>query len=318
VLLIAEVTLVLLLDAIVITHGRHLSTALLHPSQVASGSLGIAITFAVASFLGFEATAVFRDEARDPARSIPRATYAALLLITAFYTLSSWSLVSAQGDAVAVEAGDADPGRMVVTTFSAIMGAAGGDVAHVLLTTNLFAAILSIHNVLARYLFALGNTGALPESFGRSHARHASPHVASLTQVITALVLLVIFALAGLNPVTQLFTWMAGTATLGVLLLMALTCAAVLVFFRRHRADTRTWHTVAAPVLGFGGLLVCLWLTIANFPTLIGDSSNLAAGIEAVLVLAFVLGARSALVAGPSARPGLPRPPRPRPPERNP
>jgi amino acid transporter len=34
---------------------------------------------------------VFRDEARDPERTIPRATCTALLLIGAFHTLSSWA-----------------------------------------------------------------------------------------------------------------------------------------------------------------------------------------------------------------------------------
>ena len=55
------------------------------------------------------------------------------------------------------------------------------------------------------------------------------------------------FAIAGMDPVTQVFAWMAGTATLGVLALMALTCAAVLVFFRRNRVDARPWHTLVAP-----------------------------------------------------------------------
>jgi amino acid transporter len=64
---------------------------------VVSGSLGTAIMFAIASFIGFEATAVFRDEARDPERTIPRATYLALILIGVFYTLSSWAVVSAWG-----------------------------------------------------------------------------------------------------------------------------------------------------------------------------------------------------------------------------
>ena len=79
------------------------------PSQVVSGSLGIAIMFAIASFIGFEATAVFRDEARDPQRTIPRATYLALVLIGVFYTLSSWAVVSAWGDAAAVAAGQGRP-----------------------------------------------------------------------------------------------------------------------------------------------------------------------------------------------------------------
>ncbi len=291
VLLIAEVAIVLVFNAVVIGRGEHLSTAFLNPGEVVSGSLGIAIMFAIASFIGFEATAVFRDEAHDPLRTIPRATYIALLLIGVFYTLSSWAVVSAWGDEAAVAAAGEDPGNMIITTITNVLGPVGGDLAQVLLMTSLFAAALSFHNVLARYYFALGNGGALPAACGRSHPSHRSPHVASLTQTIVAAFFVVVFAIAGMDPVTQVFAWMAGTATLGVLALMALTCAAVLVFFRRNRVDDRAWNTLIAPALGLVGLLVCLVLTVSNFPTLIGGSPALAIGIGAVLVLAFVLGA---------------------------
>ncbi|GAA4539972.1 APC family permease [Pseudonocardia xishanensis] len=295
VLLVAEVAIVIVFDVVVAATGGggtgQLSTAFLQPSQVVSGSLGIAIMFAIASFIGFEATAVFRDEARDPERTIPRATYTALLLIGVFYTLSSWAVVSAWGDAAAVEAAGADPGNMIITTITTVLGPIGGDVAQVLLMTSLFAAILSFHNVLARYWFALGNARSVFAACGRSHAKHGSPHVASLTQSGIALFFIVVFALAGMDPVAQVFAWMAGTATLGVLALMALTCTAVLVFFRSTRADTRAWHTLVAPALGLVGLLACLALTVANFPTLIGGSPALAAAIGAVLVLAFAVGA---------------------------
>ena len=53
-----------------------------------NGILGIAVLFALTGFIGFEATAVFRDEARDPERTIPRATYAAVLIIGAFYAVT--------------------------------------------------------------------------------------------------------------------------------------------------------------------------------------------------------------------------------------
>jgi amino acid transporter len=109
-------------------------------------------------------------------------------------------------------------------------------------------------------------------------------------------VLVVAFAVAGLDPVAQVFAWMAGTATLGVLVLMVLTCAAVLAFFARSGADRRVWHTRVAPVLGFVGLATCLTLTIANFPALIGGSTGLAVAIGAVLVVIALAGIAIALV----------------------
>lgn len=304
VLLVGEVGIVLLFDLVVTARGGSpagLSTALFNPASIGSGSVGIAIMFAIASFIGFEATAIFRDEARDPARTIPRATYAALLLIAGFYALSSWAVVSAWGDQTAVEQAGADPGTMLITTVGKYLGAAGSDIVQVLLVTSLFAAALSFHNVISRYAFSLGNSGALPAACGRSHGRHGSPHVASAVQTVSALVLVVLFAITRLDPVTQVFSWMAGTATLGLLALMTLTCLAVIVFFRRTKVDGRSWHTLVAPVLGFAGLALCLGLTVSNFSTLIGGSGGLAVVIGAVLLGAFVIGAVLSRMLRPSA-----------------
>ncbi|MFI9629381.1 APC family permease [Streptomyces sp. NPDC052042] len=293
VLLICEVGIVVVFDLVVTVRGggdSGLSTALLQPSQITSGSPGIALMFAIASFLGFEATAVYRDEARDPDRTVPRATYLALLLVGSFYALSSWALVSAWGDQAAVKEANADPGNMLITAVERYLGSAGSHIVLFLLVSSIFAAILSFHNVAARYVFSLANTGALPIGGGSSHPRHGSPHTASLVQSGLSLVMLVIFVVVGMDPVTQIFSWLVGTATLGVLVLMCLTCLAVVVFFRRTRVERNVWATVVAPVLGLAGLLTCLILTLTNFPLLIGGSRGLAIGIEALLATFFVGG----------------------------
>lgn len=299
VLLLAEIAIVLVLDVVVFASGggdEGLSTALFDPAQVVSGEVGIAIMFAIASFIGFEATAVFRDEARDPQRTIPRATYLALVVVGVFYAVSTWAIVSAWGDEAAVAESAANPATFLLTTVTNWLGPAGGLIVTILLVTSLFAAILAFHNVAARYWYALGGHGAFPGAVARTHDRHGSPHIASLAQTILAGLLVVVFALAGLDPVAQVFAWMAGTATLGVLVLMVLTCVAVLAFFARSGVDRRVWHTRIAPALGLLGLLACLALTVHNFPTLIGGSTGLALAIGAVLVVVFLAGVAVALV----------------------
>jgi amino acid transporter len=248
------------------------------------------VTFAIAGFLGFEATAVFRDEARDPDRTIPRATYLALVLVGTFYALSSWALISAWGDEEAVAEAGRDPENMLMATVHRYLGPSAEHLAQVLFVTSLFACILSFHHVIARYLHSLADRGALPAHLGRAHARHHSPHVASLAQSASAAVLIAVFALAGLDPITEVFTWMGGLASAGVDVLMLLTCAAVLVFFRRSADDTRYWQTLWAPALGGLGLIVLLVLTVLNFPLLIGGSAAFATLLLGLLPAAFVLG----------------------------
>lgn len=256
VLLICEVGIVLIIDAAVIARGggeSGLSVAALNPGEFFSGAPGIALIFAIAGYIGFEATAVFRDEARDPARTIPRATYLALIIIGVFYAVSSWAMVSAWGDEGAVAIATENPEGMITETATLYVGAVAGDLVQILLISSLFAALLAFHNVLSRYIFSLANSSALPARCGRAHVRHSSPYIASIVQTVSALVLVVASAVAGLDPVTEVFAWFAGVSSVGIVALMAITAVAVLVYFRRTRVDRRMWHTLVAPLLG----LIC-------------------------------------------------------------
>jgi amino acid transporter len=307
VLLICEVGIVMVINLAVIGQRGNggLSTAAFDPGKFFTGAPGIALIFALAGYIGFEATAVFRDEARDPARTIPRATYLALLLIGGFYALSSWALVSAWGDDGAVKMATDNPAGMLTETATRYVGSIAGDLVQIFLITSLFAALLSFHNVLARYVFSLGNTAALPSKCGQSHAKHASPHIASAVQTVSALVLVAASALAGLDPVTQVFAWFVGISSVGIIALMTLTSVAVVVYFRRSRADTRTWHTVVAPGLGLVGLAALLVMTAANLPLLVGGSSTTAAVIGVLLVGTFAGGAVLAALRPRAGRPSI-------------
>ncbi|MGY1638550.1 APC family permease [Geodermatophilus sp. SYSU D00742] len=293
VLLVAEVGIVLVLDVAVIGRGggaEGLSSALVDPADVLSGAPGIGLMFAIAGFIGFEATAIFRDEARDPDRTVPRATYAALAIITVFYTVSAWSIVSAWGDSRIAEESAADPGGIVVATAQQYVGTIAADVMQVLFVTSLFAAILAFHNVTSRYLFSLGNTGVLPAVCGRSHSRHASPHVASLVTSGIGALLMAVCVIAGLDPVLEIFTWLAGIASVGIVVLMLLACLAVIVFFRRTGVDRRPWQTLVAPSLGLLGLAAILVLLVENLPLLMGGSTVLGVGAGVLLAVALAAG----------------------------
>ena len=220
------------------------------PSAFFSGAPGISIMFAIASFIGFEATAIYGEEARNPRRTVPVATYLAVVLIGAFYALSSWAIVLAFGSGAVVAAAQADTAGLVFTAAAQYVAPVVADLMVVLLLTSLFAALLAFHNAISRYLFALGRQGMAPEVLSRTHVRHTSPHVGSLAQTASAFVVVAVFAVAGSDPVLQLFTWMSGLATVSILLLMVLTSVAVLAFFARDRVDRRTWHTRVAPALG--------------------------------------------------------------------
>jgi amino acid transporter len=213
--------------------------------------------------------------------------------------------VLAFGSDGVVAAAQADTAGLVFAAAAEYVSPRVADIMVVLLLTSLFAALLAFHNAISRYLFALGRQGVVPGALGRTHARHGSPHVGSLVQTASALLVVAVFAAAGSDPVLQLFTWMSGLATVSILLLMILTSVAVFAFFARSKVDQRAWHTRIAPVLGTLGLLGITALVLTNFTTLIGGDSALATVLLVVIAASFVAGVAVAL-AQRSRRPAAP------------
>ena len=86
VLLVAEIAIVVLIDVVVVGKGgsEGLNADPFLPENMFSGSMGVGLMMAMAGFIGFEATTVFRAEAKDPDRTIPRATYIAVAVIGIF------------------------------------------------------------------------------------------------------------------------------------------------------------------------------------------------------------------------------------------
>ncbi|MER6137936.1 APC family permease [Streptomyces sp. NPDC001815] len=262
-------------------------------SAALDGAPGVALVFALASMLGFEATAIYGEEARDPRKTVPRATYLSVAVITAFFAFTSWMLISSYGAAEsgaaageALESGDST--AFVFAPVADLFGNWTNDVLPFLLATSLFAGILAFHNSANRYFFSLSRDGLLPRRLS-SLNRRQSPWVAGAVQTATAVLLVVPFAVAGKDPVLTLFSWFSGIAVLAITLLYFLTSLSVVVFFRRERLDTRPWNTLIAPLLGAVGTAGAIWLILENFTTLIGGDSAtatwLAVTVPTVLLL---------------------------------
>ena len=293
VLLTLEIGIVAAIAVAVLVQGggpEGISFTSFTPSAFFDGAPGIALMFAVASFIGFEATAIYGEESKNPTRTVPISTYIAVALIGVFYAFSSWAIVLAFGPTQIVAAAQADISGLTFAAAGTYLGSVAADVMLVLLLTSLFAALLAFHNAIARYLFALGRQGALPSALARTHVQHGSPYVGSAVQTVSAVVVLTVFTVAGADPVLHIFSWMSGLATISILLLMVLTSVAILVFFQRHKIDNRVWNTRVAPALGGLGLVGITALSLANFTTLISGSVALASVLLVVIVGAFLAG----------------------------
>ena len=297
IVMVLEIAIVLVFDVAVAGDGGPEGRSLtpFAWSSFTGGTVGVAVLFAVITFIGFEATAVFREEAKDPRRTIPRATYLAVLFIGIFYIVATWLLIVAYGPTNATEVATANPTGMFTDAMEQFVGTWARDVIAVLVVTSAFAAVLSCQNIIARYGYSLGVDRALPSVLGRVHPRHGSPYVASL--VMTGIFLVGVLAFSATDPAIS-YAWLAGAGGFPLLLLMFLTSVAVLVFFRRSRADiddSTHWHTLIAPVLAMVALGTALYLAFTNFVLLTGGVRGTAIALQVVIWGVFLGGILLAL-----------------------
>ena len=289
--LVLEVVAVLAIDLGVLFNGGSLSAAPLNPAEALVGAPGLGLLFAFLGFFGFEATAVFRNEAKDPDRTVPRATYIAVITIGALYFVSSWLVISGLGVDQAVALSNEAPDSIVIQLAGTVVMPIVADLVQVLVVTSMFACMLSFHNIVTRYLFTLGQRGVLPGALATVHDKHRAPSRASLWVSIVTSLVVVVSAIGQLDPVTQIYTWYSGAGAVGVIFMMALTSVAVLAYGRRGRTEPTAAPrgVMVASALGGLGLLAVLAISVWNLPVLVG---SLAASFiwGGALVIVFVAG----------------------------
>ncbi len=298
VFLLLEIGITIVLSVAVMINGgpEGLSLEPFTVSAWSSGSPGVGLMLAMAGFIGFESTAIFRDEAKDPDKTIPRATYLAVIVIGVLYTFASWALIMAWGPNGVVAAAAEDPGAMLLNTAMTYIGPIGAIVIQTLLLTSLFACVLSFHNILTRYQHAMGNVNLLPRRLGTVHQKFHSPSFSSVVQTITATVVLMFFTAIGWDPIMQIFTWLAGISTIAIVVLMAMTSLAVIVHFARYReTGTSVWTSKVAPILSTIGLVGVAAIIVAYFPALVGGGWDLAIALLATVPIAMGIGIVEAL-----------------------
>lgn len=294
-IVIAEYVAILILDIAILRSGGDAGINLdsFKPEHVFSGTPSIGLLFCFAAFIGFEATTIYGEEAKNPKRAIPIATYASVLLIGGFYALSVWAMVIGVGADKIVPAIQSleDPTTFIYGMSDHFVGPELTQVIRGLFLVSIYAGLLAFHNSAARYFFAIGRDGLLHSLLGTTHRIHQSPHMGSALQSLIAAVVVLIFAAMGADPILQLFAWFSSLATLCLLLLMALTSAAVLFYFRKHpELKLNLIRSTVMPVFSCIALLFVLAIAVVHFDVLTGSSKALSYGLCAVIPAALIVG----------------------------
>lgn len=269
-LLVAETGILVLLAVAVLVKGgaQGLSIEAFTPSNVFSPGLGAVLALAFAAFIGFEATTIYGEEAKEPERTIPRATYVAVAFLGSFYAFMVWIIIQAYGPQQALEVAATDPAGMFFNAIESYVGPWASTTMEILILTSVLASLLAFHNSITRYTFALSREHVLPKALSRLHPVHASPYIAGAAQTALAALVVGVFAAVGADPYFQLLLWVNSPGIVGIVVLQAMAAGAVLAFFWKDRRGHSVWRVVVAPVAAVGLLGMAIYLIVTQMELL--------------------------------------------------
>jgi len=197
------------------------------------------------AFLGIESALVPSGEVVDPARTVPRAIFAAMSLVTVLYVIIQ---VVAQGLLGNALAGDPTP---LASAAAVALGPAGRTMILVGSIVSMFGYVSGMMLSVPRMLFAFGRDGFLPRALASTHPVRRTPGVAIAVQAV----------IVALLAVYGIFESLAVAANVTILLVYAACALAVLELRRR---DVRTggipFRIPAGGVVPVAALAVIAWM----------------------------------------------------------
>src|SRR5262249_856778 len=183
-----------------------------------SESLGDAVILLIFAFVGIEVALIPSGEVKNPARTVPRSAYLALVVTTVIYILIQ---IVAQGTLGADLANY--PDAPLAESASKFLGNIGRTILLAGATISAFGFVTSDILSSPRMIFAFGRDGALPAFFAHVHSRYRSAEVAIITYATLA------FALS----ISGTFEQLAVLSNVAVLLMYLLCCAGCWVLIAR-------------------------------------------------------------------------------------
>jgi basic amino acid/polyamine antiporter, APA family len=226
----------------------------IHPANIGwsawpgSKALGDSVVVLMFAFVGIEVALIPSGEVKNPARTVPRAAYLALVITTIIYIMIQ---LVAQG----VLGGDLanHPDAPLAEAAAKFLGNIGRTILLAGATISAFGFVTSDILSSPRMIFAFGRDGALPAWFARVHPRYRSPHVAIITYAVLA------FALS----VSGTFERLAVLSNVAVLLMYLLCCAACWFLVQRDvRADGQPFNFPGMKIVPALAIAATIWILV--------------------------------------------------------
>ena len=253
-------------------------------------NISVALLFCILAFIGFEATLLYRDEVKDPEKTIPKATYIAVAVIGMIYIISTYALITAYGSN-ALNIAQIKPNDMFTDGMTLYVTSTITQIAHLFVVTSILATLLSVHNAVTRYIYNLSKDHVLPKKLSAIHTKFHSPYMASLTVASIAIIaLLPMFVLV--EDGATIYGKINGLGCVGIVILMALVSLSVLVwFFKEGRLKTKNYLTaVVAPIISFSILALTAVYIMQHVELVLGGEIGENNQYLYVLLASFIVG----------------------------
>ena len=199
--------------------------------RVAGGfpSVGLALAFAMFSFVGVESATAFGAEAKQPLITIPRAVLGSVLFAGVFFIVTTYAEILGFRGATQTLDKETFP-------LGTLAGLYGVDYLRVPITIgamfSAFSVCLACITTGGRIAYAMSRTGAIPATFGRIEPKHDTPNVA--VTVVTAIALVIAAAALefGVAPI-DVFNNCGTLSSFGFILAYGLISIAAGVYVKR-------------------------------------------------------------------------------------
>ena len=213
------------------------------PSSKAVGDNVILLIFA---FVGIEVALIPSGEVKNPARTVPRSAYLALVVTTIIYITIQ---LVAQGTLGADLANYKD--APLAEAAAKFLGNIGRTILIAGATISAFGFVTSDILSSPRMIFAFGRDGALPAFFAHVHPRYRSPDVAIITYAVLA------FSLS----VTGTFEQLAVLSNVAVLLMYLLCCAGCWFLVQRDvRTEGQPFNFPGMKIVPALAIIAIIWI----------------------------------------------------------
>jgi amino acid transporter len=268
---------------------------LYNPDTFSIGLVFSAVSIAVLSFLGFDGISTLAEENRDGARSVGRATLAALGVAGLLFIVQTWvaSLLVPNAQQLLSKG---DPGG---TAFYDAAEVAGGHWLSVLTAVATaiawgFANALVAQAATSRLLFSMARDRQLPSFLAKIHHTHRVP--VNATFLVAAVSIALGIYMASRDDGATELTTMVNFGALTAFLLLHLS---VINHHRRQEGGSDLLRHLVSPVLGF----LIIFYVLIRADVLAQTVGFIWLGVGIVVLIFFYATGRRPELAGLSAAP---------------